>query len=326
MKPRLDPLDVIVAIGMFATIMGGLFFVVASYGVVGVGAPDRFHEPITPQSVMASLQTAMGENIVEMTKLDNVVKTSLDRVTQSVTHYAGQIESFNTKPPIAHVVQARFEQAKAEHEGQIQYLMGQSIVTLTGQGVRAGVLTPKTLSGPINDRIIATAKRYGELAEGRFNGQNQALMGQWITQESQSRQRLGAHLQERMGEAIVQQTLLDHTYKTTESTLGAELYALAAAATRMEATQILLAQLEGAQNAFRPSGVAATPSEPIQASLSSVWKELPVGLPLALLVILPAILIASLALPRTSLEERINMDRILELTIQLMHRQPVKSS
>lgn len=326
MKPRVDPLDVIVAIGMFATIIGGLFFVVASYGVVGVAPADRIDNPITPRSVMASLQTAMGESIVEMAKLDHAVKKSLDRVTPSLTHYAGAVEAFNQKAPIGHVVHARFEQAKAEHEGQIQYLMGQSIVTLTGQGVRAGVLTPNTITSPINDRIIATAKRYGGLTYERFNGQSQALMGQWISEESQSRQRLGAHLQERMGEAIVQKALIDHTYTTTESALGTELHALAAAVTRMEATQILLAQLEEAQNAFRRTGVALSPSEPIQASLSAAWRELPVGLPLALLVILPAILIASLALPRTSLEERINMDRILELTVQLMHRQPVKSS
>jgi hypothetical protein len=62
MKPRLDSLDVVVAIGMFATIIGGVILVIASYGVLGAGIPATHSpEPMTITSVMNSLQRAMDE-------------------------------------------------------------------------------------------------------------------------------------------------------------------------------------------------------------------------------------------------------------------------
>jgi hypothetical protein len=326
MKPRVEPLDVIVAVGMFATIVGGLFLVVASYGSWGVPPPSKADNPITAVSVMRSLQTGMGEGIVEVAKLDNAFKNSTDRVTASLTHTSRNLDAFNKKAPIPEIVQSRFAQAKAEHEGQLQYLMGKSIVTLTGQGVRAGVLTVNTLDGPVNDRIIETAQRYGALGQGRFNGESQGLIGRWITEESQSRQRFHAHLQERMGEAIVQKASMEQAYGMTNSDLQIQLHALTAAANRLETPGVRLAQLPQSEQDFPRSLGTPTPDARIQVSFSGLWSDMSsIAYGIAFLILLPGILIWSLTLPRASLEKPVNMERILELTIELMPRTSMRA-
>ena len=325
MKPRVDPLDVIVAVGMFATIVGGLFLVVASYGSWEVPPPSNANNPITAKSVMQSLQTSMGERIVEVAKLDYAFNNSIDDVTASLTHASKNLNAFNHKAPIPEIVQSRLVQAQAEREGRLQYLMGKSIVTLTGQGVRSGLLTANTLNAPVNDRIIKTAAKYGVLGQERFNGESQALMGRWITQESQSRQRLHALLQERMGQAIVQKASMEHVYGTKHSALQTQLQALTFAAIRSETPGMRLAQLSQSEQGIRPS-LGATPSAAgVQISFSGLWSERAfIAYGIAFLVLLPGVLIWSLTFPRASVERTVNIDRILELTMELMPRTPVK--
>jgi len=326
MKPRVDALDVIVAVGMFATIVGGLFLVAASYGSWGLTPPSNADTPMTAMSVMGSLQTSMGEGIVERGKMDYAFNTATDRVTATLIHTSRNLGAFNRKAPIVEVVQTRFAQAKAEHEGQLQYLMGKSIVTLTGQGVRAGVLTANTLNGPVNDRIIKTAQRYGTLGHNRFNGQSQALLGQWISEESQSRQRLHALLQERMGQVLVQKASMEHAYGATNSGLQIQLAALTSAAIRSEPPGVGLAQLPQSEQAFQQALVTPTPAAGVQVSFSGLWNDMSaIAYGIAFLVLLPGILFWSLTLPRASLEKPVNMERILELTMELMSRTPMKA-
>ncbi len=325
MKPRVDPLDVIVAVGMFATIVGGLFLVVASYGSWGAPPPPKTDNPMTVMSVMRSLQTSIGEGIVEVAKLNYGFSNSLDRVTASQAHASRNLDALNKKPPISEVVQSRFVQAQAEHDGRLQYLMGKSIVTLTGQGVRSGVLTANTLNGPVNDRIIKTAAKYGALGQERFNGQSQAVLGRWIVQESSSRQRLHALLQERMGEAIVQKTSIEHTYGATNSGLQNQLQALTAAAIRSETPGMRLALLPSSEQNIQGSFGTQPSAAGVQVSFSELWSDrafMTYGI--AFLILLPGILIWSLTFPRVPLERPVNMDRILELTMELMPRRPVK--
>lgn len=322
MKPRMDPLDVIVAVGMFATIAGGLLLVLASYGGVP-SFPPRMDMPLTASRVVEGLQTAMGESIVEMAKVDHEFQPGMDRVTRSLNASTGSLQAFYERPGIPETVQARFEQAKAVFDGQIQFLMGKSIVTLTGQGVRGGVLSAQDLHNPINQRIIATAKSYGALGEDRFKN-SQALLGRWISEESRSRQRYHAFLQERTGQAIVQQASMEHAYLTATSGLQNQLHALTAAATRAESGEVLMAALQpsGQRSPLVLSG--GIPHGGMQVSPSSFWNDIPIGIPIAFLILLPAILIMGLAFPRASLEKPVNMERILELTMELMPRTSVK--
>jgi hypothetical protein len=325
MKPRVDPLDVIVAVGMFATIVGGLFLVVASYGSWGVPLPPKTDNPMTAMSVMRSLQASMGEGIVEVAKLNYGFSNSIDRVTASQAHASRNLDALNKKLPIPEVVQSRFVQAQAEREGRLQYLMGKSIVTLTGQGVRSGVLTANTLNGPVNDRIIKTAAKYGALGQERFNGQSQAILGRWISQESSSRQRLHALLQVRMGEAIVQKASIEHAYGARNSGLQNQLQALTAAAIRSEAPGMRLALGPQSEQDIQGSFGTQTPAAGVQVSFSGLWSDrafMTYGI--AFLILLPGILIWSLTFPRVPLERPVNMDRILELTMELMPRRPVK--
>ncbi|MDR4485366.1 MAG: hypothetical protein R3B95_19565 [Nitrospirales bacterium] len=326
MKPRMDPLDVIVAVGMFATMVGGLFLVVASYGSWGVPTPRKTDNPMTAMSVMRSLQTSMGEGIVEVAKLNYGFSNSIDRVTASQAHAFRNLDALNKMPPIPEVVQSRFAQAQAEREGRLQYLMGKSIVTLTGQGVRSGVLTANTLNGPVNDRIIKTAAKYGALGQERGNGQNQAVLGQWISQESSSRQRLHALLQGRMGEAIVQKASIEHAYGETKAGLQNQLQALTAAAIRSEVPGMRLAQLPQSEQGMQGSIGPQTSAAGTQVSFSELWSSdrafMTYGI--AFLILLPGLLIWSLTFPRVPLEKPVNMDRILELTMELMPRRPVK--
>lgn len=323
MKPRMDPLDVIVAVGMFATMVGGLLLVLASYGGVP-SFPPKIDAPLTASRVMEGLQTAMGESIVEMAKVDHEIQPAMDRVTQSLNASTGALQAFYQRPGIPETVQARFEQAQAGIDGQLQYLMGTSIVRLTGQGIRAGILSAQDLGHPINQRIIDTAKRYGALGEDRFKN-SQPVLGQWISEESQSRQRYHAFLQERTGQAIVQKASMEHAYRTATSGLQTQLHALTAAATRAEIDGVRMAALQpSGQSSSLPFGGGISHGG-IHVSPSSFWNDIPMVIPIAFLILLPAILIMGLALPRASLEKPVNMERILELTMELMPRPSMRA-
>jgi hypothetical protein len=327
MKPRLDPLDIIVAIGMFATIVGGLFLVFASYANYGGGLTSSAASdgPFTTMRVMQGLQTGMGENIVELAKVDLVFQSPMDRVTKSLTSVTGSLQAISQRPGIPETVQARFEQAKAGHDARIQYLMGKSIVTLTGQGMRAGVLSAQNLhNNPFNQRIINTARGYGALGEGRFNN-SQAILGQWISEESRSRQRSHAYLQERTGQFIVQKASMEHAYQTAKSDLQSQLHALTAAATRTQSGEVFMAALQPSDRSSPASLSVGMAQGKLQISPSSFWNDIPIGIPIAFLILLPALLIMGLTIPRNSLEKPVNMERILELTMELMPRTPIRT-
>jgi hypothetical protein len=280
--------------------------------------------PLTASRVVEGLQTAMGESIVEMAKVDHEFQPGIDRVTRGLNVSTGSLQAFYESPEIPETVQARFEQAQAGFDAQLQYLMGTSIVTLTGQGIRAGVLSAQELHNPINQRIINTAKGYGALGEGRFN-KSQAVLGQWISEESHSRQRYHAFLQERVGQAIVQKASMEHAYRTATSGLQNQLHALTAAATRAEISEGLMAALQPSEQSFPLPLSAGIPHGGIQVSPSSFWNDIPIVIPIAYLILLPAILIMGLTLPRASLEKPVNMERILELTMELMPRTSMRA-
>jgi hypothetical protein len=86
-----------------------------------------------------------------------------------------------------------------------------------------------------------------------------------------------------------------------------------------------LAQLSQSEQGIRPS-LGATPSAAgVQISFSGLWSERAfITYGIAFLVLLPGVLIWSLTFPRASVERTVNMDRILELTMELMPRTPVK--
>jgi hypothetical protein len=325
MKPRLDSLDIVVAIGMFATIIGGVVLVIASYGVLGAGMPDStVLKPLTIPTVMNALQKSMDETRAEASRMSHQFNLSMDRVTKHLSALSGKYEHLVQQPSIAETVQARFEQTKAEHNGQIQYLTGTIIVTLTGQGIRSGALTVNTLYGSVNDRIIRTAQKYAALGQGRFNGESQAILGRWIVDESQARHRLHAQIQEEMGQAIVQKASMERANLLEKAQLQDQLRTLVAAAVRTEATQTLLAQLQQAEKVFQGTAGTAAAAKPIMASSSFIWKELPVGLPLALMILLPALLMWALTFPRASSEKTVNITRLLELAGEISGRSPMK--
>ncbi|MEO8325190.1 MAG: hypothetical protein ABI618_05025, partial [Nitrospirota bacterium] len=71
---------------------------------------------------------------------------------------------------------------------------------------------------------------------------------------------------------------------------------------------------------------APTSAAGVQVSFSWLWKDRAfITYGIAFLILLPALLIWTLTFPRASLENPVNMDRILELTMELMPRTPVKA-
>ncbi|GJL54014.1 MAG: hypothetical protein NPIRA02_11460 [Nitrospirales bacterium] len=235
MNRKLEIVDILVAIGMVATLFGGYLLFKASYGgslAVTTSTQTAPHPPLKLM-LQSMLQPAMGRAIVDGTILEHQFATDitqkakkLARATAAATHTP--IEGLDT-------IKAQAAQFKADHDAQVQYVMGKIIVNLTRQGVRAGVLSADNLSNKFNDRIIATAQAMGNLMNKQFAKNWQPRLGQWIIAAAQREQHFAGHVQEQIGKQTVELASTQHRYLTKSAEIKNQLGALTAAAVRTEA-------------------------------------------------------------------------------------------
>lgn len=235
MNRKFELMDVIVAIGMIATVLGALAVFQASYGgvvAVTTSAKSVINPPMEA-AVQAMLQPAMGQAIVDQAILEREFAADMIRGASKLASAAQGAEHHLTGG--LDTIQERAAQFESDHKSRVQYVMGKIIVTLTGQGMRAGALTADTLSNPFNNRIISTAKAMGRNMEEAFAKNWQPRLGQWIVALAEREQAYAAHMQERIGQATVDLASLQHAYQTERTGLQSQVKALTAAAVRTEA-------------------------------------------------------------------------------------------
>ncbi len=307
MKRYLEPVDVMVAIGLFATVCSGALLFLSTEGALQAATPEP--APVAQRTdlmeAMEWVQPALGQAIVDDYLLEwHVNRSAADAVTD--LNRATLVDHRLHNPPFGYLdrVRAIASQIETDHAALVQFVMGRTVVSFTTRGVRSGLVSGDRLGGAYNRRAIAIAEGIGDRMDARFYADWQHRLGQLIVSASLSQIRLTEQSQQRIGQAIVQLSTIQDRYLAAKEALQEQLASVALASIHTEQIADRFEQLAAAD--LRPAEAAAPVSEP------KVWPEVPGEYLFAACAALVGIFFAGLFMPgfRPEAEEAVPGRRV----------------
>jgi hypothetical protein len=299
MKRQLDPVDLIVAVGLCATMLGGYLIFLATNGTIGAASAETATVGLTEAGVMGAgdvaaqwVQPALGEAIVTDYLLEQAfsrqtveASTSFNRATM-----AGQRLADSPSEHFARIG-AHAAALEADHAARVQYVMGREIVNFTARGVRAGILSPAQGKDRFNRRMIRKVGLRADRMDAQFLSHRESNKGWEIVAASQVQAQYVGQVQQRIGSAVVRVTQVQQA--SGEALAGAQeqLASAALAAIRTEELAERFARLAAADFTRR--------GEPLPLSGPRSWPEVPVGLLLAGSMVLAGLFFAGLFMQTT---------------------------
>lgn len=290
MQRRYELVDLIVAVGVCATIAtGGLLFMAAD-GRLSVSPPEprvglnqdgasngmRWLQPVLGRAIVDQMVLVRGDVIATSSAM-----TRLNGVTDEHIRWQSS--------PFGHLDSIKTYAARAErdHNARVQAVMGRAIVQFTRRGIMSGVLSAGALDASYNLRMIAATEAGGGRMESQFRASWQPNLGRAIVSAGQESAKVLANRQERLGAAIVQLTATQTTYEGVRATLQEQLGGAIMVATRTD----VQAGLADVERSARTSGMAA--------GAQAIWPETPMAtIVVASLILMSLFTAGLLVVPR----------------------------
>ena len=310
-------LDVIVAIGLGATVLGGGVLFLAANGTLPIPTVEArpVEPPMNSVSETGLLQPVIGRAIVERSFIETQAAESIpaagaklnqavladQRLQQSARGYAASIET-------------SAQQVEAEHAGRIQAVMGRSIVNFTQRGVRNGLLSAALPFSAYHHRMIRMTDAMGKRMDGEFIAHRQPNLGRAIVAATHDVAIVAVRTQERMGHAIVQMTKTRAAYEEARSVNQDQLGSVVVAAVRAELRSGHLGRPAGGELLAEPTRAATGPE---------AWPEIPLGYLVAGSVGLIGLFIAGLFLAPWRREEEIVIEESMPGVVTRVYRRAV---
>lgn len=299
MKRMCEPVDLMVAIGLFATVLSGYFLFLAAGGVGAIvtveAAPQETgriaqNANVDLMQAMDFVQPALGQAIVESAVLDYQAKVGFPRAAADLNK-ATMVGHRLRTAPFGHFDRIRTHASSmaADHEARVQHVMGQTIVNFTQRGVRTGALSPDTASGPYNRHAINLARAMEQRMNRDFSNSWQENLGWEIVRASQAQSDFAGQAQERIGFAIVQVTRVQQGYEQGTAGLQGQLAATAIASIHTEMQADRFAQLAKADR------FGSAP--PVAYSEPKSWPDIPMGTWFGASAVLIGLFLAGLSMP-----------------------------
>jgi hypothetical protein len=297
MRRCLEPVDVMVLIGLCATAAAAHLFFAVSNGTLqaGVSHPEGVGISTSILESMKWVQPALGQAIVQDAVLEREASRKIIDSAMQLNRaiIAGELADASSSVWLERL-RAQATRAQAEHAARVQFVLGRSIVEFTKRGVRIGALPTDQTTSDYNRRMIDLVQATRARMEAKFHETHQPSLGNDIVLGSQQLDRLRVQIQQRLGHAIVAVTTVQHRYHTELEALQEQIGALAVAA----ATTELRAEL------FDRLAAAAYPRTdmPRFAGPRS-WPDVPFGILLAATGVLIGIFLIGLRLTAGGPEE-----------------------
>lgn len=304
MRRQLEPVDLMVAIGLCATLLGGYLLFMATTGAIGAASAEVTSAGLTgnvgsrPGDMTTAaewVQPALGQAIVT----DYLLERETSRMTAAAS------AEFNRATMAGQRVTAlpskQFERigshaasVEADHVARVQYVLGRRIVNFTSRGVRAGLLSPMQLYDRYNRRMIRATQFAASRMDDQFLSQREPVKGWAIVAASQDHMQYAGQIQHRIGGAIVRVAQIQQV--SGEALAGAQ----------EQLASVALASILSEQIADRFARLAAVDSsvgaQPLPLSEPRSWPEIPIGLLLAASLTLVGLFFAGLFMPSTGRE------------------------
>ena len=272
MKRKLEPVDLMVAVGVFATIVGACTFFIAANGRLTGNAQEMTNSSLSGvMAAMQWIQPALGQSIVEKTVLARQAaadtQTAAFELIEAVG-YAGQFQ--HPRYGYLERIMTRARTADEAQAARVQHVIGQMVVNMTARGVRNGHLSASDPDSAYNRQWLDIAQSTAERMDAEFQAYREANLGTMIIAASIAQTLANEQSQGRLGAAIVRMAQVQDTYGEALRAVEVQTAATMMAAIRTEALDGRLRELAEAEPA------AGTESVPYVAARN--FPEIPVSI------------------------------------------------
>ncbi|MDQ6736067.1 MAG: hypothetical protein M3Z35_18460 [Nitrospirota bacterium] len=300
MTRRIEPIDLMAAVGAFATIIGGYFLFMAANGTLESAQPhfatvEQTSAEMGPMAAMEWVQPALGQALVQNDLLDRAIRGDIQAAAKELNRVilmaqsleGGTTTSFND-------LSTSLMTVEADHAARVQYVLGRSIVVFTGRGIRSGVLSPSLIDGPYNQRMIALTEIRGNRMESAYEETRQPMLGRAVVAAVQEAVKSDEQLQDRLGKAIVR-----------IASLQEENQAKGDAQTQLALLTLASIHTQGMADRFDSLVNAEASLQPVSTVLSEprTWPDIPSSLLMAGSIGLIGIFFIGLMMPSARPEE-----------------------
>ncbi len=225
MQRRYEFMDMIVAIGLSATIVASGLLLMAANGMqirtvewepmgqaTGNFAGSDFLQPVLGQAIVDHVLLERSHAKDAAAAITQLNSLALERNEWQHSPY-GYLDSITTGA----------SWAEAEHAARVQTVMGRSIVNFTRRGVRSGLWSSVERAAHDNPHMIRVTEARGQNMDSAFLANWQPNIGRGIvaaTQESEKQSRLR---QERLGAAILGMATVEEVYEPVRAAVQEQL-------------------------------------------------------------------------------------------------------
>jgi hypothetical protein len=294
MRRHLEPVDLVVAVGLMATVFGGALFFLTTEGALQAGAtqPAPIGSAMGATDGMQWVQPALGQAIVDDYLLEwNLAQHAVGLVTELNRATVADHRLRTTPFGYLERVRAMAGRIEEDHLARVQYVMGRTIVAFTDRGVRERALSAERSDTPFNRRLIGTARDIGERMDRSFYSGWQARLGEMIVSAGVTQARMVEESQQRIGSAIVRLAAVQDRYLSARDASQQQLAAITVAALHAEQAADRFARLASADRLAQEPGATLPLSEPISL------PEVPYGYLLLASLALTGLFFVGLSLP-----------------------------
>lgn len=294
MRRHLEPVDLVVAIGLMATVFGGALFFLTTEGALQAGAtqPAPTVSSIAATDGMQWVQPALGQAIVDDYLLEwNLAQNAVGLVTE--LNRATLADHRLRTPPFGYLerIRAMAGRIEEDHLARVQYVMGRTIVAFTARGLRERALSADHLDTAFNRRLIDTARGIGDRMDQGFYSDWQGRLGEMIVSAGATQARMAEESQQRIGFAIVRLASVQDRYLTARDASQQQLATIAVAALHAEEAADRFERLASADR------LTQAPAPPVPFSEPMSLPEVPYGYLLLASLALTGLFFVGLSLP-----------------------------
>lgn len=302
MSYRYNTIDILVGVGMCATILGALLLFVAVNGTYQVSPPYSLVQEQARgiESGMSVLQPVLGQAIVDQALFDRHTNHA---ITQSVSEWNRATMSYRDwQSGSRGLLGAVLNEARAvpaAHFARVEGVMGRAIVNFTARGVRKGLLSADQDGTLYNMKMIGTIESHGQRLRDAFASTWPATIGRRIVEAAQHDWLQAGAIQERLGSALVHVVQAQMSSEQGRAVQQKQLAGLIFAAVRHEVLADRTMQPTVAMPSLVPSDdVAVASAEP------APWPEIPMSYLIAAGLLLATVFLGGLSMAAQSREAK----------------------
>lgn len=271
MRRQLEPIDLMVAIGVFATVIGGYFMFMSADGVIeGLTPASAANESMmsSPTGATQWVQPALGQAIVDSALIERSQNETLQEAVRTLnrTLLTAQYTEEASRTAIDDAI-ANINRLDADHAARVQYVLGRAIAIGTARGVRSGLVEADAVTTAYNHRLIETTEAMGNRMASDYMSGRESRIGWAIVDTTRGLEALAEEIQPRLGTAVV-------------GVLSAQEQAMEAkGAAQTQLALVALASIHDEEVADR-FGTLAMAERPMQTTMvaeARSWPETPVG-------------------------------------------------